>query len=442
MSRLRSLVAMLLVALSVAWVQAPADAAAPAAPVDRTSYLLDASYVVHIAFDWTAGSLDVTTDMEADNQSGGSISRLELNTVAAELGHMQLTEASVDGTAVAPRVSGQTLIVTLPQVLKKNGHVSVHTRYRATLLNSVAGHDWLWADTAGVASVYRSIPWLSARKSFKRDNIGDPFVTPVASSVRVTFTSATAVQFATTGTRVASTEPGVTYEAHDVRDFNFTASRKYVSLSGKTLDGQTRLLVMTRWASSRQQQHMLDVAQRAIAQYDTWVGKLPCPMVTIAETAGGSAMESPCLIWIPQGAGANVDYLIAHELGHQWFYGVVGNDQAADPFFDEGMTDFLARTFLHQLRASRCAEAPLDMSIYQYSGPCYYETIYIQGSLFLKQLKQTMGHRLFWDTLQAFWVDQRYTVSSTFQLLEAFRAAAGDAVLPLYQARFPSLYPH
>lgn len=53
-----------------------------------------------------------------------------------------------------------------------------------------------------------------------------------------------------------------------------------------------------------------------------------------------------------------------------------------------------------------------------------------------------MGHRLFWDTLQAFWVDQRYTVSSTFQLLEAFRAAAGDAVLPLYQARFPSLYPH
>ena len=271
---------------------------------------------------------------------------------------MQLLEASVDGTSVTPRVSGQTIIVTLPQVLKKHGHVSVHTRYRATLLNSVAGHDWLWAQKDGVASVYRSIPWLSARKSFERNNIGDPFVTPVASRVRVTFTSAASVQFATTGTRVASAEPGVTYEAHDVRDFNFTASRKYVSLTGKTLDGQTRLRVMTRWATSRQQQGMLDVAQRAIAQYEAWVGQLPCPTVTIAETAGGSAMESPCLIWIPRGAGANIDYLVAHELGHQWFYGVVGNDQAADPFLDEGMTDFLARTFLHQLRASRCPEGP------------------------------------------------------------------------------------
>ena len=166
--RLRWLVGVILVALAVAAVPGPAVGATRTAAAGRTSYLLDASYVVHIALHWTASSLDVTTAMEAANQSGGPISRLELNTVAAELGHMQLTEASVDGTAVAPRVSGQTLIVTLPQVLTKNGHVSVHTRYRATLLNSVAGHDWLWADTAGVASVYRSIPWLSARKSFKR----------------------------------------------------------------------------------------------------------------------------------------------------------------------------------------------------------------------------------------------------------------------------------
>jgi Peptidase family M1 domain len=430
----------LLLVAALAAAGTPASAAA-ADPVDRTSYLLDASYVVHIDFDWPAGALDVTTDMQADNRSGGRISRLELNTLAARLGHMQLLEASVDGTAVTPTISDQTMIVRLPQVLGKHGHVSVHTRYRATLLNSVSGHDWLWSQKNGVAAVYRSIPWLSVRKSFERNNIGDPFVTPVASRVRVTFTSnSAAVRFATSGQQVVSDEPGTTFVAHNVRDFNFTASRKYVSLSGMTLDGQSRIHLLTQWAPTHQQKRMLSVAQRAIAQYESWVGQLPCPTITIAETDGGSAMESPCLIWIPRDQGSFIDYLVAHELAHQWFYGVVGNDQAADPFLDEAMTDFLSRSFLHQLRASRCAQTRLDRSIYQYTG-CYYEVIYIQGSQFLDQLRQDMGSALFWRTLRTFWTNNRYTVSSTFKLLEAFRAAAGNWVLPRFRARFPSLYP-
>lgn len=434
----RLMVLVLLASFGVGW--APASAAA-AEPVDRTSYLLDASYVVHIAIDWGAGSLDVTTDMEADNRSSGKISRLELNTIAAQLGGMKLLEASVDGTDVQPTLSGQTMLVTLPQVLKRGAHVSVHTRYRATLLHSIAGHDWLWAQQDGVASVYRSIPWLSVRKDFERDNIGDPFVTPVASSVRVTITSNVPLQFATSGVKVPSSEPGQTFEATNVRDFNFTASKHYDVLKGRTLDGRTRIRVLTHWASTAQAQRMLDVAQRAVAHYDRWVGLLPCPTVYIAETAGGSAMELPCLIWIPKGAGSAVAYLVAHELGHQWFYGVIGNDQAADPFLDEGMTDFLARTFLHELRGSHCPKARLDLSIYDYQGDCYYEIIYVQGSDFLNQLRQDMGSQLFWATLRQFWADNSYTVSSSFKLLEAFRTAAGDWVLRRFEKRFPSLYP-
>lgn len=439
MSRAKLLALPLLLA-GLAAALAPVSASA-VEPVDRTSYLLDASYVVHIALDWSAGSLDVTTEMEADNESGARISRLELNTLAARLGNMHLLEASVNGTDVNPVISDQTIIVTLPHVLRKHGHVSVHTRYRATLLHSVSGHDWLWTQKNGVASVYRSIPWLSVRKPFEHNNIGDPFVTPVASHVRVTFAASDSVRFAASGRKVASAEPGVTYQAQDVRDFNFTASRKYVRLSGKTLDGEAHIRVLAQWATPDQQKRMLSVAQRAIAQYESWVGQLPCPTITIAETAGGSAMESPCLVWIPRGAGSFIGYLVSHELAHQWFYGVVGNDQAADPFLDEAVTDFLARSFLHQLRGSRCAKARLDLSIYQYNGACYYETIYIQGSRFLNQLRLDIGNTLFWQTLRTYWADNSYTVSSTFKLLEAFRAAAGNDLLHRFQNRFPSLYP-
>jgi hypothetical protein len=319
--------------------------------------------------------------------------------------------------------------------------VSVRTRYRASLRHTVSGHDWLWTQSGGVASVYRSIPWLSRRTSSARNNIGDPFVTPVASLVRVTFKATRALTFATSGKKVGTSNAGVTYLARNVRDFNFAASPQYNRLSGKTLDGRTNLRVLTRWASPAQARAMLSSAQRAIAQYTRWLGQLACPTVMIAESAGGSAMESPCLIWIPRNGGAVLDYLVSHELGHQWFYGVVGNDQAADPFLDEAVTDFLARTHLHQLRKTRCAMARLDRSIYDYAGTCYYETIYIQGSNFLNQLRRDIGSRVFWRTLRTFWADNRYTVSSTFKLLEAFRAAAGDRLLRRFHKRFPSLYP-
>src|SRR5262249_53067531 len=33
-------------------------------------------------------------------------------------------------------------------------------------------------------------------------------------------------------------------------------------------------------------------------------------------------------------------FLVAHETAHQWFYSLVGNDQARDPWLDEGLASW------------------------------------------------------------------------------------------------------
>jgi hypothetical protein len=412
-----------------------------AAATGGTTYDMSASYDVAIKLHWATGQIIVTTDMDVDNTSGLSVSRLELNTVAARLGHMTLLDSRVNGTEVKTRVSDQTLLVPLPNVLLSYDQATVHTKYRARLLHSTANHDWLWSQVNDVASVYRSIPWLSARRPFDRPNDGDPFVTETASRVKVTFTSDVPLEYATSGQEVSSSGDTTVFEANLVRDFNFAASRRYTVLNGRSIGGHTRISVMTKWMSSSQATRILSVARHAIDQYTQWLGQIGCPTVVIVEIAAGVSMESPCLVWITRGSGVFTDYRVAHEVGHQWFYGMDGNDQALDPFFDEATTDFLARTLLGQLRASQCARNRLDLSIYRYVGTCYYETIYIQGSLFVEHVRQELGTSTFWQTLSRFWSDHRWTVSNTKALLDAFRTVGGDRLLPEYHKRFPSLYP-
>ena len=51
-----------------------------------------------------------------------------------------------------------------------------------------------------------------------------------------------------------------------------------------------------------------------------------------------------------------------------------------------------------------------------------------------------MGSSKFWGVVWDFWHAKKYKIVTTKQLLEAFRAKAGNWVLPRYRARFPGLY--
>ena len=104
-------------------------------------------------------------------------------------------------------------------------------------------------------------------------------------------------------------------------------------------------------------------------------------------------MEAPGLTWIPTGVGsANLSYLVHHETGHQWFYGIVGNDQADEPFTDEAATDFLARNVLGQRRVVALLDRPARPVDLPVLVSCYYEVIYIQGGNFLDDLRKRMGN--------------------------------------------------
>jgi aminopeptidase N len=405
--------------------------------VDRTSLALTAEYDVSLSLNFGTRAFKVDSTMTVRNDSGGPIDRLELNTIAARLGAMKLGEVTVGGKTVKATVSDQTIVVPLGGILGAGQSVPVRVRYSAALRSSTTGSNWMFTRTNGIVDAYRWIPWVSKRLAFDRPNHGDPFETPVTPRIRVVITSDRSLVFATTGERVAVSGLRQTFEASNVRDFVFAAAPDYKSISTTLGDNVIRVYYRPGAPASA----ILAAAKHAIAKMEPLVGPYPYRTYDLAQTAGGFGMEAPGLTWIPTGVGsANLSYLVHHETGHQWFYGIVGNDQANEPFTDEAATDFLARYALGQRRSSRCSTARLDLSIYRYSSACYYEVIYIQGGNFLDDLRRKMGNTAFWSGMRAYVAANRFKLAPTKTLLDTLDAHTPLNLVPRFHPRFPRLY--
>jgi len=88
-----------------------------------------------------------------------------------------------------------------------------------------------------------------------------------------------------------------------------------------------------------------EYARDAVRMFSQWVGPYPYPSLSIVEgrMAAGGGMEYPNLVVIATPDNFLLNFFettIAHEVGHQWFYGVLGSDEMDETWLDEGLTSY------------------------------------------------------------------------------------------------------
>ncbi|MEO8229990.1 MAG: hypothetical protein ABI628_09555 [Chloroflexota bacterium] len=413
----------------------PVSPLVPAA-VGRTSLDLSATYDVQLRLNYARGTLSAISTIAVTNASGGPIDRIELNTVAARLGRLRISSLTVDGSPVRPTVKDQTVMVPLGGSLAAGATTTVRIAFSATARRTLTGSNWLFTRANGVLQLYRWLPWVSADRPFNRPNHGDPFVTASSPSVRVRISLDRTMRLATSGRRIATNGLTSTWVAENIRDFTVAASPSWTARTAKV--GST--LVRVYAFPGGNGRSLMTLALRALRRYQALMGPYPYPTFAVAETGGGSGMESPGTIWIPRGLPySRLPWLVSHEVAHQWFYGIVGNDQAREPFADEAMADFLARYITGTARRSRCATDTLDRSIYGYSSRCYFEAIYVQGGRVLDQLRGLMGASAFWAGIRDYLATNRFAMGGTRLLLQTLDAHTPLNLLPPLRSRFPRL---
>ena len=131
--------------------------------------------------------------------------------------------------------------------------------------------------------------------------------------------------------------------ADSVHDFAWACDEKWIwrraRWSGIDVFTYHRASDAKRWNEmATEGARMMEVMNRRFGPY-------PYPRFSfVEEPIGAGGVEFPNIVWItprPSTTGLRrLEYLFAHELAHNWFYGMVGNNETAQAFLDEGLTSY------------------------------------------------------------------------------------------------------
>jgi len=178
---------------------------------------------------------------------------------------------------------------------------------------------------------------------------------------------------AATGVLAAATEaPGgtrtFTYHAEDVHDFAWMADPYMDVMSGqaKVEDGTVEVRVVYRPAQKEFARRHLEAGVGAIEKFSAWFVPYPWPIITIIDpppdaAMGAGGMEYPTLVTT---GGDTVfarpglrlpEYVTVHEVGHNWFQGMLASNEAVEAWLDEGVNEWADAKVMADLYGARAS---------------------------------------------------------------------------------------
>ena len=258
-------------------------------------------------------------------------------------GFLAMGRAAVNGESVVYRYADAAktvLHVPVPGGWAQGSELEMELEY-AVKLPHMAYRFGEWEGVYAFGNAF-AIPAVWENGAFQTDAyapVGDPFVSDCM-NYHVTLTAPRGFACAATAAPQARTEDGetvYTMEAPAVREFALVLSQGYHMAQALEDD-----VLVTAWAQDASMaRQMLRHARSALKVFEGLWGEYPYQSYTLAQIAmplGG--MEYPGLTMITPGEGRELEYLIAHETAHQWWYALVGSDGWDQPWQDEALCEF------------------------------------------------------------------------------------------------------
>ena len=375
-------------------------------------------------------------------------------------GLLDVSDVQVNDMNAATFLESNTtaLRVSLPTPLEVGESLIISMNFVLTLPETLEGSYGLlgyFGDTLTLDTFYPMIPaydedygWYSHTPYPNGDltyqDMSYYQVTVRASEDFILATSGVAIDQMTSGD-----SQQVTFVAGPARDFYISGSYNYTVESAE-IDGIT-VNSYGKAGYGYSQSIALNTGLRGIEVFSEIFGEYPYTEFDIVNSPMlAYGVEYPGITNIldnlyPQAneeAGlTTLEVVIAHEVGHQWFYNMVGSDQQDHPWLDEAVTQYITYLYvLDQYGEAAAQQAnignwefrmgrinneiiPIGLPANEYEGLEYSGIVYGRGPLFFLELENVYGQEIVIDALHEYFQDNIWEVGDEAEL----RASLEDA---------------
>jgi aminopeptidase N len=198
---------------------------------------------------------------------------------------------------------------------------------------------------------------------------------------------------------------------------------------------------------------VLELATGQIRVMTEDVGPYPYAELDVVDAPGAfGGIEYPGLVFIGTIGTPRLVSPVVHEVAHQWFYGLIGNDQLEEPWLDEAAATYAEALYYEgtgasatatgmlselrsRVRSSPDPTAPIGLAVRDYPSTDEYSTIvYLKGALFFEALRNQIGDDAFFDFLHDYYSKYHYGFATMDEFEDVAETACGCQLRPLFEA--------
>ena len=253
------------------------------------------------------------------------------------------------------------------------------------------------------------------------------------------------------------------YLQNNVHDFAWFADKRFMvkhdtcSLaSGKTIDVYS---YFTKSESSSWNKSV-SYGKKAIRFYSDQVGEYPYNVASIVQgpQSFGGGMEYPTITVLSPGIkNGSLDALIAHELGHNWFYSVLASDERTHPWMDEGINSFYENKYssinksdlspgesvLFETKAVTKTDQPVETPSQKFSYANYGLVAYYKTAAWMRWLESAIGQEKLKAAMHDYFADWQFKHPQPEDFKRSLEKSTGQNLDSLFSYLYtPGLLPN
>ena len=420
--------------------------------------------VYHLAFSLSnpPTSIDGIEEVRYTNQESVALSEVDFAIFSEILGGgIKINDIRLDGLPVTPIFSTGLIRVPLSTSLQPGQSIIFHIEF-SIIVPTLGGDAYygIFGYNEGILSLAHAYPTIlvyneQGWNSQIPDLIGDPLFSD-AGFYLVSIDAPADLILVASGIEVSRQESSgrqqVVYADGPARDFYLAAGKDFIKQNEKV--GETTFNSYAPASLARFSRSALKTAEAAIDDFGQRYAPYPYSefdIFPIVTTAGG--VEFPGMTAVSETLFSQDSYLesvVTHEVGHQWFYNLVGNETQQQPWLDESLAQFVTWQYFLDRYGTQAAQSfssaiqgrwdtldsqkiPIGEPVSAYTGDSYSAIIYGRGFFFFLALRQQIGQTNF-DSLMH---DYASTFAWDIATTESFKLLAEQHcncdLTPLFQ---------